>query len=234
MTDLENEEWRSIPGFPGYEASSLGRVRSLDRLVKQGNRWGQVIERQQKGRILLPRIDRRGYRRVNPCVDGRIIYTGVHRLVCAAFHGPNPTKMAAHNDGNPSNNRPENLRWATAKENTADTRLHGTDGTGTRNPNVRIGEDEVRQIRARASEPARLLGIEFGVSESQIFNIIHGRSWRHLPGARAKPSCGMRKLTDEQRSEVIRSSLSGAELGRQYGVSREAIYAIWKRAGRRP
>lgn len=196
------------------------------------NRWGQVIEKRQKGRVLSPRIDRRGYHKVNPCVEGRTIYTSVHRLVCTAFHGPSATKLAAHNDGNPSNNRPQNLRWATAKENTADTKIHGTDGTGARNPNVRIGEDEVRQIRDRASEPARLLGIEFGVSESQVFNIIHGRSWGHLPGAKEKPKCN-RKLTDAQRHDIICSPLSGAELGRKYGVSKEAIYAIWKRAERK-
>lgn len=293
MADLENEEWRLIPGFPGYEASSLGRVRSIDRLVKQGNRWGQVIEKQQKGRILSPRIDRYGYHKVNPCVNGRVIYTGVHRLVCAAFHGPNSSKMAAHNDGNPSNNRPENLRWATAKENASDMILHGTRLCGSRNPNARLGvrqisrirsrsaeplshlaadfgisssqvlrvingeswghiagskdkprvhvadgvnpnqrlmEQQVLEIRRRSDEPSPALAVEFGISESQILNIIHGRSWKHLPGAKPKPSCSMRKLTDDQRQEVIRSLLSGAELGRRYGVSKEAIYAIRKKA----
>lgn len=233
MADLENEEWRSIPGFPGYEASSLGRIRSLDRVVKQKNRWGQVIERRQQGRILSPRITSAGYSRVNPCVNGRVTYAQLHRLVCAAFHGERVGLMAAHNDGNPSNNRPENLRWATAKENAQDKKLHGTDAGGTRNPNCVIGEAEVRLIRARADEPSPVLAREFGISESQVLNIIHGRSWSHLPGARPKPSCAMRKLTDAQRQEVIQSTLSGAELGRIYGVAKESIYGIRQRAARR-
>ena len=43
----------------------------------------------------------------------------VHRLVCEAFHGKPPFDGAIvlHLDEDPSNNRPENLRWGTRKEN---------------------------------------------------------------------------------------------------------------------
>jgi len=45
----------------------------------------------------------------------------VHRLVCAAHCGPPPTpahSQVHHLDGNPSDNRPENLAWATPSDNT--------------------------------------------------------------------------------------------------------------------
>lgn len=43
----------------------------------------------------------------------------IHRLVCEAFHGPAPFPKAVviHLDENALNNRPENLKWGTQKEN---------------------------------------------------------------------------------------------------------------------
>lgn len=43
----------------------------------------------------------------------------VHRMVCEAFHGPPPFDGAVviHLDENGLNNRPENLKWGTQKEN---------------------------------------------------------------------------------------------------------------------
>ena len=44
----------------------------------------------------------------------------MHRLVCAAFHGPSPSKeeiFVDHIDGNPSNNQATNLRWVSHARN---------------------------------------------------------------------------------------------------------------------
>lgn len=40
-------------------------------------------------------------------------------MVCEAFHGKAPFAHAVvmHIDDNPANNRPENLKWGTQKEN---------------------------------------------------------------------------------------------------------------------
>ena len=43
----------------------------------------------------------------------------IHRLVCEAFHGPPPSgkPIVIHIDEDAKNNKPENLRWGTQKEN---------------------------------------------------------------------------------------------------------------------
>ena len=43
----------------------------------------------------------------------------IHILVCEAFHGPKPTdtSVVLHLNEDGTDNRPENLRWGTQKEN---------------------------------------------------------------------------------------------------------------------
>lgn len=70
---------------------------------------------------------RTGHLRVALWATGGRTRAYLHRLVCVAFHGPPPEGMEAlvlHADGNPQNNRPENLRWGSRIENAADYKQH--------------------------------------------------------------------------------------------------------------
>lgn len=59
--------------------------------------------------------------------DGIQSFRLVHQLVLEAFIGPRPAgMMACHNDGNPANNRVENLRWDTQSSNIFDAIGQGT------------------------------------------------------------------------------------------------------------
>lgn len=120
------ETWLAIPGFEGkYEASDLGRVRSLDRVLVHGN--GFV--RRMRGRVLRPHLRRDGYAEVVLGCGSRKAtkHRRVHLLVLAAHVGPCPSGLeACHNDGNRSNNQLGNLRWDTRVANMADKIIHGT------------------------------------------------------------------------------------------------------------
>lgn len=106
-----NETWKPIPGFPHYEASSEGRVRSIDRYLPFRGK-----KRLYHGRIIAPRPLPNGYQRI---AAGRNCDTYIHRLVCLAFHGePSQPKMDVnHKNGIKSDNRAENLEWMTRSEN---------------------------------------------------------------------------------------------------------------------
>lgn len=121
-----NEEWRAIPGYEGaYEVSSLGSVRSLDRVTDRGRRW--------KGRAMTPSPMRNGYLIVTLWKDGRQKSPLVHRLVLTAFVGPPPEgHESLHANGIRGDNRLANLSWGTHAQNQADQLVHGTHAHASR------------------------------------------------------------------------------------------------------
>ena len=112
MTD---EIWKPISGYEGiYEVSNLGRVRSCDRFVVYNN--GRKHKR--KGKVLSQSYDAQKYYKVGLCKNGKQKNFSVHRLVAQAFI-PNPgnKEQVNHKDETRTNNRVENLEWATTSEN---------------------------------------------------------------------------------------------------------------------
>jgi hypothetical protein len=122
--DLPGECWVPISGWEGYyEASTLGRIRSLDRIIMCPN--GQA--RSLRGCVLRPVLRADGHLGVRLSRDGQGQTRLVHSLVALAFLGPLPPGLeVCHNDGNPVNNRPENLRHGSHASNMADVVRHGT------------------------------------------------------------------------------------------------------------
>ena len=118
--ELQNEEWRDVPGYEGlYQVSNLGRVRSLDHQVRC-RIHGEGATRTQPGKILTPHIGWDGYVRftLNRGTSRRM-YMG-HRLVAMAFLPNKDTKRFTqlnHKDEDKMNNRVENLEWCTPQYN---------------------------------------------------------------------------------------------------------------------
>ena len=121
---MHEEIWVDIPEYEGlYQVSDQGRVRSLDRVVMcAGAVKGTYLSR-KKGRLLRPGPSNYGHLSV---VLGRRNTRMVHDLVLRAFIGSPPDKHeCCHNDGNPADNRLENLRWGTRGENILDAVKQG-------------------------------------------------------------------------------------------------------------
>ena len=118
---MKEEVWKAIKGYEGlYEVSNMGRVSSLDRIVK--SRGFYII---RKGAIKKLLTDRKGYLYVFLSKNNIEKTHRVHRLVADAFI-PNPDNKPEvdHINTIRSDNRVENLRWVTSKENSENEISH--------------------------------------------------------------------------------------------------------------
>lgn len=103
-TMLSSEVWQDIQGYSGiYQVSTLGRIRSL----KKG-----------KIKLLKPYINNMGYAVLSLYANHKQKTYHVHKLVAETFlvkvDGKN---YIDHINGIKTDNRIDNLRWCTPKEN---------------------------------------------------------------------------------------------------------------------
>lgn len=110
--------WRTIPGLPMYEASDNGLIRSKARTVTaivNGRRIRKVLPSKLLAQSLMTLNGRPHY--VTAKVNGQTLY--VHRLVAMAWHADTYFAGAEvnHINGNPRDNRADNLEWVTHRQN---------------------------------------------------------------------------------------------------------------------
>lgn len=112
------EIWKDIPGFEGsYQASTLGRIRSLDRtIIRRASSRRGSYEAKLKGKILTQVTGVQGYQFVP--LGKEFPSRRVHQLIAKTFiENPDNKPMINHIDGNVKNNRIDNLEWCTNQEN---------------------------------------------------------------------------------------------------------------------
>lgn len=126
-------------------------------------------------------LGKRGYWIV--MVGGR--HTYVHRMVAETFiPNPHQKREVAHNDGSRTNNRVENLRWATRAENDRDMDEHGTRSIGERHPGHLLTVDQVKKIQdltagklPRQPPLHRDIAAIYGVSREMVTRIANRQRW---------------------------------------------------------
>ena len=169
------EIWKDIPGYEGkYQASSLGRIKSLERTVCSSNQ-AATFDFTLKERILRPgNRDKCGHMSV-VLNDPRKAY-GVHQLVMLAFAGEPPSGFyVLHNNGNPADNRLSNLRYDTQSENLIDVFRQGR-------VLKKLSAEDAEQIKFGlcCKISCRELGEMYGVVHQTISKIKNGArfSWK--------------------------------------------------------
>ena len=147
------EEFRDIPGYPGYQISN----------------YGNVFSRKLK-RVIEAPTDKDGYLRIGLWNSQIKKNFRVHRLVAIAFI-PNPENKPEvnHKDGNRTNANVSNLEWNTDKENN-NHKIHVLGYNGTKGIHMKpvVLEKD---------------GIEYpfaGIREIHKFLKCSGKSWTRL------------------------------------------------------
>lgn len=167
--------WKNIDGYSGvYQVSNMGNVR---RLLDDGG-----------VKILHPTLRKDKYMIVGLQRHNRYVNKYVHRLVLETFVGNQPSieYETRHLDGNPQNNKLNNLRWGTRSENVLDSIEHGTrfqpDVRGSRNGASKLTEFNVRKIKHLINQhiPPMQIAKQFNISVDLIYSIKAGRVWKHV------------------------------------------------------
>ena len=112
------EIWKDIPGYEKYYmASTLGRIKSKDRVIKTVLK-GKEIKYIKRGRIMTPCLNSGKYLGLPINTDKLKKNENVHRLIAITFL-PNPNNLPCvnHKDENKLNNCIDNLEWCTVNYN---------------------------------------------------------------------------------------------------------------------
>lgn len=170
--------WAKLPALPGYEVSTAGEVRSVPRTGK--GRWGTL---DRPGVVLKAQVCRStGYAKVRIC--GRS--WAVHRLVAQAFLLPCTGECVNHKNGDKTDNRAENLEWATYSQNNT----HAYRELGRPNPMTgKVGSRHHRSMAVEGVDPAtgrvlvsfesQLLAVAEGFCNKSISRCIKGKIRTH-------------------------------------------------------
>ena len=169
--------WLPVKGASSYQVSDKGEIRSVDRVIEMKRTMATSITANLCEKILSP-FDNGPYKRIR-LIDGGPNKL-VHRIVWETFRGEIPEGLQVrHLNGNPQDNRLDNLALGTAKDNADDRQRHGTVARGERNGNSKLTRDIVKCIRETDMSNKEAAAL-YGVTTKTIYNVKSGKAWGHV------------------------------------------------------
>lgn len=173
IRSLHNEQGKSFRWLAAEFSVSFGTIQKL--LARD---YKPFVEAR---RLLSTNGLAAGYPVVRLSAGGVYTMKQVHRLVLEAFAGPANGRQGNHKNGCKTDNRLENLEWATPSENMR----HASDvlgvAHGESNGMAKLSTTAITEIRARYSRGGvtqRALAREFRVSQTAISKIVTRSRWR--------------------------------------------------------
>lgn len=161
---MNSEIWKVYPEFDFVQGSNLGRVRTVDRYVKQGSG-----KRFVKGHILKQHLNIDGYLCVLFRVNGKQVNRRVNRIIAQTFI-PNPYNLPEvnHKDCDRINNCVDNLEWCSPEYNVAYREKYG-EALNCPVIAVSLATFEILQFESQSEA-----GQELGVSQGNISEVLKG------------------------------------------------------------
>jgi len=177
------ENWKDIPGYEGYyQASTLGRVRSINRVTNALSKHRNAIKRHYRGSIKKITLKWNGYQQVTLARDGVHKRLLVHRLIALALiSNPYNKPEINHIDGNKGNNIVSNIEWVTSSEN----QIHANNvlmvQVGENNPNSKFRDSEVRRIidEYKVIANYKILAKRYNVDPATIRKMVLRKTYRY-------------------------------------------------------
>jgi hypothetical protein len=214
------EEWRPVVGWEDhYAVSSRGRVKRTAPGTKT-----------YPGKLLNPPTGKNGYPMAQMTDGKRRERQYVHRMVAAAFL-PEPdsttARYVAHKNGVRTDNRAENLYWATPAENQFDQVKHGTARGRTEHRRSALTDDMVKAIR-QDKRAAKHIAADYGISVAGVSVIRRRLTHKHIPRQPGDyvVTQKARNFTDEQIREIRADQRPSRELAREFGCSFNTVNDI--------
>lgn len=161
---------RKIKGFPGYYVTINGRVLSDVRSILK---------------VMKPRKHSTGYPQAVLAKNGKPYYRYIHRLVLEAYVGPCPPGYQCdHINGIRHDNRLENLRWVTRKQNMRfiSKRRGNNWNKGENHPAAILTNEIILEIRKLFSQGKRQKDISdlFNLGQGYVSLIVNRKIWKHI------------------------------------------------------
>lgn len=169
------EIWKDVIGYEGlYKVSNLGRVKSLERTVRNNKDGGIRVV----GERILKNVHDGHYLGVTLCKSESQKRIRVHQLVAKAFiDNSHNKKHVNHINGIRTDNKVSNLEWLTPKENSLHAVNIGLIKKGEFRYNSKLTDLQREEIRllTKKGESGKDLANKYGVSMALISLIKHNK-----------------------------------------------------------
>lgn len=182
------ERWKVIPGWPFYEISDHGNVRSWKPHPRSKSKRRDVPVKKvapiiKRGYALLTLVEK------NHTSERRLQSFYVHRLVAQEFvTGQRPGLDVAHLDGKRTNNHYSNLAWVTRSENMSHAIAHGTKTEGEKHGSTLLcdkGVTAILRLKAAGWDVGDIAWL-FDMSPQSVCDYVAGRARFSVVGKRSR------------------------------------------------